>query len=999
MNRPIKGDSFRRGQFAHAMFQATANDIPDMRIKIAEGSFWVNNKSLVEFSGGQSPSLEAPATGAKWVLVAINKLGKVVLYNGLALPNNPEAPRVDKNVLPIAFVFVKSSTKVITNDMIYDARPVYAAGGYPESHQLLAGRNEQDCHPIEAITGLKEALDDRINTTDLQEELNRKANNDGTVSSTFTLNTDEVGTPVENCGISINRGSQPKVGIRFNEDVDQWEYTNDGTVWHPIGNDVDLHDLASMYDAGITQLSVAPENERHPIAVGDNDPRLKEIENKLSKEDAKENYVTKHDMRLAMRDKANVDDVYTKSDAESIFLTRADFGTSGAYTKEQLDTFFNLKANASAVYTRAELDEKLAKILSKDELKALIQSMGIIGGGTGTVDMSRYYTSEQVNDIIQKLKEILYSKDAIDLKLDAIKVGTDELKTALDTCAKTADVYTKTEIDNKIASIPTGGSGTSVNLTDYYNKTDVNLLLTDKADKNHGHTANQITEDETHRFVTDTQIEGWNAKQDKIAYTPEDASKKGVADGYASLDSDGKIPLAQIPNLFNKGIGTGGIKVIQTYNQLLAVPTPDETMIYLVVDASEDATVESGWADYIYSNNTWVKIGEKESMDINFDSYFHDVAKTGATGTVYTKEEINELIKDFTKSGVSGTVYTKAEVDALLNGKSDVNHNHDAQYMSETQITTKLADYVKTDDVRLHDKSVLGSYTVSEVGAQDGATLVLDLEHKQLQYKTLSGGGVTFDKFDVGSYRVVEPPTVENGMSLVYDGGHLTYKKIEQPTTTSTEGLVGTKAVDETNIGDGKYLVYNQVADKFVYRDVPAVPANVLEVDDTNKAVGKLLSYQANGKWGYVDAPTGGGAGGAVSTVAKLQATYNFASADGLVKGHFRADSDNAVQISYSGDNYTITIDRSANVSMIQFLTKNAGANKMSFTTAFTDGKEYHSQDTDLIDLPFPLVSYMQLNGNHIQRTTSVMYNNVNLQYFEIVALREGYPLIVKFLY
>jgi len=125
MNRPIKGDSFRRGQFAHAMFQATANDIPDMRIKIAEGSFWVNNKSLIEFSGGQSPSLEAPATGAKWVLVAINKLGKVVLYNGLALPNNPEAPKVDKNVLPIAFVFVKSSTKVITNDMIYDLRQVF----------------------------------------------------------------------------------------------------------------------------------------------------------------------------------------------------------------------------------------------------------------------------------------------------------------------------------------------------------------------------------------------------------------------------------------------------------------------------------------------------------------------------------------------------------------------------------------------------------------------------------------------------------------------------------------------------------------------------------------------------------------------------------------------------------------------------------------------------------------------------------------------------------
>ena len=115
MNKPIKGDAFRRGQYAQVMFQAQASAVPDMRISINEGSFWVNNNILVEYGGGQSPVIEAPATGAKWVLVAINKLGKVILYNGVPVPNNPEAPKVDKNVLPIAFVYVKSSSKVITN--------------------------------------------------------------------------------------------------------------------------------------------------------------------------------------------------------------------------------------------------------------------------------------------------------------------------------------------------------------------------------------------------------------------------------------------------------------------------------------------------------------------------------------------------------------------------------------------------------------------------------------------------------------------------------------------------------------------------------------------------------------------------------------------------------------------------------------------------------------------------------------------------------------------
>ncbi len=37
-------------------------------------------------------------------------------------------------------------------------------------------------------------------------------------------------------------------------------------------------------------------------------------------------------------------------------------------------------------------------------------------------------------------------------------------------------------------------------------------------------------------------------KQDTIAYTPENAANKGIADGYASLDSGGKVPAVQLPS-------------------------------------------------------------------------------------------------------------------------------------------------------------------------------------------------------------------------------------------------------------------------------------------------------------------------------------------------------------------------------------------------------------------------------------------------------------------
>ncbi len=62
------------------------------------------------------------------------------------------------------------------------------------------------------------------------------------------------------------------------------------------------------------------------------------------------------------------------------------------------------------------------------------------------------------------------------------------------------------------------------------------------------HPASIIIEDSTHRFVTDAEKDTWNNKQDSLGYTPENIANKGVVNGYASLDSNGKIPLSQIPD-------------------------------------------------------------------------------------------------------------------------------------------------------------------------------------------------------------------------------------------------------------------------------------------------------------------------------------------------------------------------------------------------------------------------------------------------------------------
>jgi hypothetical protein len=57
----------------------------------------------------------------------------------------------------------------------------------------------------------------------------------GTTSPEFKLNMDEVGEPTEDCYLKVERGVQADVALRWNEALDKWQYSNDGTVWKDLG--------------------------------------------------------------------------------------------------------------------------------------------------------------------------------------------------------------------------------------------------------------------------------------------------------------------------------------------------------------------------------------------------------------------------------------------------------------------------------------------------------------------------------------------------------------------------------------------------------------------------------------------------------------------------------------------------------------------------------------------------------------------------------------------
>jgi len=52
----------------------------------------------------------------------------------------------------------------------------------------------------------------------------------------IVLNNNEVGSPSQNAGIEVERGTSLNTSIRWNETSDVWEFTNDGTTFSTIGS-------------------------------------------------------------------------------------------------------------------------------------------------------------------------------------------------------------------------------------------------------------------------------------------------------------------------------------------------------------------------------------------------------------------------------------------------------------------------------------------------------------------------------------------------------------------------------------------------------------------------------------------------------------------------------------------------------------------------------------------------------------------------------------------
>ena len=153
----------------------------------------------------------------------------------------------------------------------------------------------------------------------------------------------------------------------------------------------------------------------------------------------------------------------------------------------------------------------------------------------GSSDLA-YPTQKAVKTYVDNAVSSATIPDATDLIKGKIKLAGD--------LSGTSDAPTVPELANKANAIDL--SNHIINTSNPHDVTKAQVGLGNVQNVDATNPAN-ISQDSTHRFVTDSEKTIWNNKQNYLGFSPEDSSKKGQTNGYASLDSSGKIPSSQIP--------------------------------------------------------------------------------------------------------------------------------------------------------------------------------------------------------------------------------------------------------------------------------------------------------------------------------------------------------------------------------------------------------------------------------------------------------------------
>lgn len=248
--------------------------------------------------------------------------------------------------------------------------------------------------------------------------------------------------------------------------------------------------------------------------------------------------------------------------------------------------------------------------------------------------------------------------------------------------------------------------------------------------------------------------------------TKEAKANKGVANGYAGLDSNAQVPLSQLP------ANAKSSKVVADIATRDVIANADrfEGLRVHVLDASADSTVTNGGAGYILksglANTDWEKTYESESLDIDLSVYLNKTTETlddvsaGTTNKHFTatlETKLNSIEDNATadqtaaeiKTAYESNVDTNAFTDAEKSKLAGVEPNATSD-QSDSEIKTAYENNADTNAFTDAEKTKLAGVELNAT-ADTTTTIQTKRPLKTIENQSLEGSGnIDLTSSDVG---------------------------------------------------------------------------------------------------------------------------------------------------------------------------------------------------------------------------------------------------------
>ena len=581
----------------------------------------------------------------------------------------------------------------------------------------------------------------------------------------IVLNSDESGTPSQDGGIEIERGTSTNVRFQFKESTDRWQFTNDGSTYFNLPTSTaDVAEFSNLY---YTDTRVKTKLDAETVISGSSQVNA--------------NSITNFDSNV--KAKLDADGVISGSSQVSLGGFNTEDLSEGSDNLYYTDTRVKTKLNADGVIsgssqvtiTESQISD-LDKYNNTDNTSHL-NSLGVISGSS-QVNANTISNFDSNVDARMDAKTVISGSSQVDY--DNIQNQPTTISSAQATKLSNITITQAVDLDTLESNVSTNNSKTGYTDSLVKTKLDAEGVIRGSSQVN----ANTITNFDS------------NVKTKLDAEGVISGSSQVNANTITNFDSNVKTKLDA------EGVISGSSQVTITESQISDLSHYGDSDVVVVLN---DNTVISGSSQISLSGFSTTNLSE------GTNAYYTDArvkTKLNADGVISGSSQVS--LGGFSTSNLSegsnlyftnARVKSKLDTDGVISGSSQVNANNitnfdtnvDDRLNAKTVISGSSQVSLSASDVGLgnvtnESKATMfsspeftGNATATTQGASNSSTRIATTAFVQGRIDDIIGNaGSTLDTLG------------ELSASLADDSGSLA-------TLTTT---VGTKLAKASNLSD-----------------------------------------------------------------------------------------------------------------------------------------------------------------------------------------------------